>query len=838
MNTLDEMVDGHGGFRPHWRPLLAALGQLGREVLTERAQQLDRAFAEEGMTSLLPGPVSAPAAWRCDPIPLILDPAEFDSLAEGLAQRAALLERVLRDVYGPQHLLAEGALPPALVYANPAFLRACRHPAGHAGPLLQSYAADLLRGPDGRWRVLADRTAAPSGIAHALENRRAMARHIPEFARVTELRRLLPFFDIWQDALQRLAPAENPGVALLTPGHASPLWFEHVVLARELSCALVEGGDLTVRDGALYLKTLRGLQRVDVLLRRQDGRTIDPLEAEQNTLQGVAGLLDAARTGTVRIANDPGTGFAEAPALAAFLPALARRLLGEELRLPGAHTLWLGDPSARDQIGHGFDRWLVRSAVDGTVRSIRAGALSPADRHSLAQRILAAPGEYAVSEALDGSFTPCLSPEGLVPRPVMLRLFLVFDGQRWHALPGGLARTLAAPDPASGRRPRTALAKDVWVPAQDGLDILGPRSLSIAALPIRRGSGDLPSRVADNFFWLGRYLERLESAARLLRAGAARLARPSPTPREAVELKSLCACLARAELLDAETAQAGLAGIGTGALSRALLRAMREGGPVAGLLGQVSRLTELLRDRLTGEMHLALQRGLRQLRDALRGIAPARDAARELEQLDQTCALVLGFAATVAGLAAENMVRGGGRLFLDLGRRVERAQNVVAELARALDQPGAATQPARLEPGLRLALELRDSVITYRSRYLTVMQPAPVLDLVLADEGNPRGLAFQLRAARDTLADLAGEAESSLVTLAEQLLEETRDMVREVAASPAQAEAAIRLLPRLKAMEGAVAALSDRVSRRYFALLPAPQSLGHGSSTGRLRGAA
>jgi uncharacterized circularly permuted ATP-grasp superfamily protein/uncharacterized alpha-E superfamily protein len=833
------MVDGSGGFRPQWRSLLGALAALGREALAERALLLDRAFADEGMPSLLPGPAAAEAAgpWRCDPIPLILAPAEFDAIAAGLAQRATLLEAVLQDVYGPQRLLAEGALPPALVYANPAFLRACRPRTGPVAPLLHSYAADLLRGPDGQWRVLADRTAMPAGIAHALENRRALARHIPEFTRARELRRLGPFFDIWQDALQRLAPADNPGVALLTNGHASPLWFEHVVLARELSCALVEGGDLTVRDGVLYLKTLRGLQRVDVLLRRQDGRTIDPLEAEQSAMQGVAGLLDAARGGAVRIVNHPGTGFAEAPALAAFLPALAERLLGEKLLQPGARTLWLGDPVAWDRVGGALDRWLVRHAMDGTVASIRAGALDPAARLQLAQRILAAPEDFAVAEALPASVAPCLSPDGLVPRPVVLRVFLVFDGSRWHAMQGGLARTLAEPDPASGQRSRTVLAKDVWVPAEDGLEIHGPRPLAVAALPIRRGAGDLPSRVADNFFWLGRYLERLESAARLLRAGAARLVRSAPTPREVAELRSLSACLVRAELLEAEAAQAGLAGLSTAALTRALLRATREGGPVVGLLNQVAHLAELLRDRLTGEMHLALQRGMRQLAETL-STAPGRDEALGLDQLSHASAGVLSFAATVAGLAAENMVRGGGRLFLDLGRRVERAQIVVAELSRALDQPGVVTQPARLEPGLRLALERRDSVITYRSRYLTVLQPAPVLDLLLADEGNPRGLAFQLAAARDTLRDLAGDAEAPLAILAEQLLEEARDMVSMVAEAPAQAEAAVRLLPRLKAMEGAVAALSDRVSRRYFALLPVPHALGHGTGTGRLRGAA
>jgi uncharacterized alpha-E superfamily protein len=362
--------------------------------------------------------------------------------------------------------------------------------------------------------------------------------------------------------------------------------------------------------------------------------------------------------------------------------------------------------------------------------------------------------------------------------------------------------------------------------------------VAVPALAIRRTSGDLPSRVADNFFWLGRYLERLESAARLLRSGASRLGRTTPAPRELAELRSLSACLVRAELLDAETAQAGVHGLGTRPLTHALLLAMREGGPVAGLVGKVARMTELLRDRLTGEMQRALQQGLRDLGLLLRPLPAAQEETQGLDHLTAASNGVLTFAATVAGLAAENMVRGGGRLFLDLGRRVERAQAIVAELARALDQPGAATQPARLEPGLRLALELRDSVITYRSRYLTVLQAAPVLDLVLADEGNPRGLAFQLAAARDMLIDLDGDAASPLAAAAGQLLEEARAMVREVADAAIQAEAATRLPPRLRAMEGAVAALSNRISRQYFTLLPAAHSLGPTAPGGRLRGAA
>jgi uncharacterized circularly permuted ATP-grasp superfamily protein/uncharacterized alpha-E superfamily protein len=836
----DEMVDGSGGLRLPWRQVHANLTGLGREVLADRARQLDRIFAEEGLTGLLPG--AAPMGWRCDPIPLPLGATEFASLAAGLAQRAQLLEAVLADVYGPQHLLAKGALPPALVYANPGFLRPFRSIGAHGlpasrPPRLQLYAAELLRDPNGQWRVIADRTADAAGTAYALENRRSLARVVPELFRGQQIRRLRPFFENWQDALQRLAPAGggNPGLALLTAGSGDKLWFEHVVLARELSCALVEGGDLTVRDGTLFLKTLRGLSRVDVLLRRQDGRTLDPLELESGPTRGagagIPGLLDAMREGSVRVVNDAGAGFVEAPALAAFLPDLARRLLGEELRLPGIAARWLGDGAAREAVLADLTHWRIRSAFDGSESPLLPAQMPPEERAALAARIAAHGEAFVALPMLTPSVAPWQSPEGKVPRPVVLRLFLLFDGTHWQAMPGGLARALSEQDALTGRLPLHALSKDVWVAAEDEADIHGPSQITVPALAIRRTAGDLPSRVGDNFFWLGRYLERLEGTARLVRLTIAWLERPTPTPREMAELQSLVSCLAAAGLVE-EQAVHGLAGE---ALARALRQLARDGGRLAGLLAELTRLTELLRDRLTGEVYAAISQHLRALSQGLR---KAADAAKGLEPLAQAMAAVLGFSATVAGLAAENMVRGGGRLFLDLGRRMERARAIATELGCVLDQPGASHLPSRLEPGLRLALELRDSVITYRSRYLTVLQPAPVLDLVLADEGNPRGLAFQLVAVRDMLAELGGRTDAALAQSAATLLEEVRAMVQGVLDAPQQAAAALALPPRLKALAESVAQLSDRIGRRYFALLPAVRSVGLEGETRRLRGIA
>jgi uncharacterized circularly permuted ATP-grasp superfamily protein/uncharacterized alpha-E superfamily protein len=822
--SIDEMVDGRRGVRPHWRTMLSVLTSLGHDALAERAQRLDRIAAEEGITSLLPG--AAPDAWRLDPIPLPLPAAEFAALEQGLIQRARLLDAVLTDLYGPQTLLATGALPPALVYANPDFLRPCRNPEGNPpAHRLQFYAADLVRDADSAWRVVADHTGWPEGAAQARENRRRLGRVLPEVFASQLLCPVSPFLESWQDLLPQLAPAAAPrqgGVALLTPGHVSAHWFDHVLLSRDLACALVEGGDLTVRGGGLYLKTLRGLQPITVLLRAQQGQRVDPLELNPDP-SGIPGLLDAARAGSVRIVNDPGSHLTEAPALAAFLPRLAHALLGEDLLLRDVETVWLGDAAARGRVMANRSAWRVRPACNPIAPPIDIDALDAKARDELLHRLAVAPWRFAATVPATPSATPCLGRDGLDPRPVVVRMFLLFDGTAWRVMPGGLGSVLPDGGPLMWPRAGHGLAKDVWVLSENPAAIAGTPVARVPALEIRRTAGDLPSRVADDFFWLGRYLERLEGAARWLRAAIHRVGRPMPTSHQHAELDVLVSVLTQAGLLNAET----VVGVSVPVLTQALLRAAGSWGAIHALLGQVSMVVARLRDRITAEMHAIIARELRELEDLLSHIAPGADgAAREHASL--ALSRVLEFSATVAGLAAENMVRGGGRLFLDLGRRIERAQAIADELACALEFPGATEQPARAEHGLRLALELRDSVITYRSRYLAVLQPAPALDLMLADDGNPRGLAYQLVAAQRMLADIAGAADTSLVGMATGLLDAVQAMVRDVADAPDQERAALALPGRLRSLRDDVAELSDRLSRRYFALLPTARAVGLG----------
>ncbi len=832
---LDEMVDGAGQFRQHWRRILGPLFGLGSDELAERSRSLKRAFAEEGFTSVLPGARSVD--WHCDPIPLLLAGEDFASLERGLAQRATLLEVVLRDIYGPQNLLAGGALPPALVFPNPSFLRPCRATDGRAGtlPLMQSYAADLVRGPDGRWVVLADRTGGPGGAAYALENRRMLARMLPEVFRGQADPAAL---DLLRDVAGRAAagrrPRQQPGVALLTPGHADPAWFEHVLLARELSCALVEGRDLTVRGGRVFLKTLRGLQPVDVLLRCQEGASVDPLEMDSpGLITGIPGLLDAARGGEIRIFNDPGTGFAESPALSAFLPDLALRLLGEPLQLPSALTLWLGQERAREIVAGDLGNWLIRSAHDGANAPLDAGGLSRAGNDRLAAEIAAHPWRFAATAAIPPSVAPCVGEAAIEPRRIVLRLFLLHDGIRWQAMRGGLARALTDEESLAGRLPRQALAKDVWVLADDAAEIVGPAQTLIPPLAIRRTPADMPARIGADFFWLGRYLERLETASRLTRATVARLGRAAPRPRERAELHILLDCLVQAGFVQEESVQ----GASNAALGSVLLRMTAEGGAIVRLLGQIGRLAEQLRDRMTNELYAAVITSLRTILDEFRA-AQDVEPSRGLEGLSHALGNVLRFAATVAGLSAENMVRVGGRLFLDLGRRLERAEAISLELASALAPQGAATQPGHIEAGLRLALELRDSSITYRSRYCTVVQPAPALDLMLADDDNPRALAYQLIAARDLLSEVAGGSSTPMTRSVSDLLEEAQAIVREVARAEDQASAAAELPPRLFAIRRKIAGIGERIMRQYFELLPVAHAIGLEADRIGVRGAA
>ena len=812
----DELVTGRHQIRYHWQGLLGTMRAMPEEALRDRVERARRQLAEGGGTRAV-APDGSATEWVFEPLPLIITPPEWESLSAGLIQRARLLDAILADIYGPQRLLAERRLPPVLLHADPRFMRPCRRMDG-SGPRhrLVSYAADVVRGPDGSWSVLADHTGAPTGAGYALFLRRAMARALPEAFRSIPVREIAPFFDHWQVALRDCAPAgvANPRVALLTSGAFAHTYFEQVFLARTLGIALVEGGDLTVRADGVALKTLEGLKPVDVLLRRLDGAWCDPLELRADSTLGVSGLAGAERTGTVAIANALGSMVGQSAALSPFLPALAPHVLGEELALPALDVWWLGEEPARREVLARFDSMVVRNVMDDDREPMTVRELPGERRRELMARIDKRPWAYVAQRPVSASVAPSWSPEGLRPDPVVVRVFLVADGESYRVMPGGLGRT--APGSPLARLGRIdGRLRDVWVLAEDDSEVVVPSTARFVGAPIQRG-GDVQSRVADNLFWLGRYTERLDNSARLIRGALSRLARQPLGARDLVEVRLLALASAEARLISEQDAMSPPDSV---ALLRALTRFAGDDRAFGAALRAISRLVMTLRDRLSADMSATL--------DTLLG-SMSRRLASSTSNVDVLLALLddtIRMVATVAGLSQENMTRGAGWRFLDLGRRLERAHYVCNGAHFAFTQT-----PVIWESSMRLALELCDSTITYRGRYLGALEPAPTLDLTLLDESNPRSLAFQVHAI-DRHLDVLARTTGSRVAFDDNAL--LADMSAVVAlfqtderAWRHQGLALTRLRDTLTDTVEIFVKLSDELTRAHFSLVPAARRLG------------
>jgi uncharacterized circularly permuted ATP-grasp superfamily protein len=463
----DEVLGSGTKPRPHWGALSESLNAMGNQGLTRRWREGQRLIHDNGITyNVYSDPESTSRPWPLDPVPLMMDPAEWKTIEAAVIQRAMLFNSILADLYGPQRLLREKMLPAELVFPNPAFLRPCWGIEPPGGVFLHMYAADLARSPDGQWWVLADRTQAPSGAGYALENRLVTTRVLPDVFRASHIRRLANFFQTYREALQRLVPAnrENPRIVLLTPGPYNETYFEHAFLARYLGYTLVEGGDLTVRDNRVYLKTLGGLLPVDVIVRRQDDQFCDPLELRGDSMLGVPALVQAVRSGHVAIANSLGSGLAESPAYAAFLPGLSRLLLKEELKIPTVATWWCGQEEPLDYVLDHLGELVLKPTFPGTRGDpIFGAALSGKEREALLDRVRAEPGRYVAQERVALSTVPVWEDGPLHPRHMVVRVYAVSSGGGYAVMPGGLTRVSTSLDSMVVSIQRGGGSKDTWV---------------------------------------------------------------------------------------------------------------------------------------------------------------------------------------------------------------------------------------------------------------------------------------------------------------------------------------------------------------------------------------
>ncbi len=792
--VFDEMMDGDGRVRAHWLPFLHMLAGLGGDEINRRFAAADRYLRDSGVFyRVYEDAAGIERPWPLSHIPLIIEAGEWRQLEAGLIQRAELLEAVLADSYGPGTLTRDGRLPAALIAGNPEFLRPLVGVEPPGGAHLRFYAVDVGRGADGRWWVLNDRAQAPSGAGYAIETRLALSRAIPDIYRTARVERVAPFFQALQAELFALNRRDDARASLLTPGPMNETYFEHAYLARYLGLLLVEGEDLVVEDDGVFIRTVSGLRRIEVLLRRIDADFADPLELNAASRLGVAGLLQAVRDGEIVIINSLGAGLVEARAMLAFLPALAPIVLGAELKMSNVATWWLGRADMRREMLGKIDSMVVAAAFTEKFADPRHGSeilgakLNGTEREALMDSIRDRGIDYVVQEAVTLSSMPVWREGRLQPRPFTLRLFLARVGERWQVMPGGFVRIAEDVDARAVSLQHGAATADAWVLAH------GPVAETTLlptpeGMPVQRATGLLPSRAADNLFWVGRYVERAEATLRLVRALINRVAEADDAA--APVIASIGALLGAWNAIPSDTDHAPATFTARAALTRADL----EGG-LPRLVGAARAASSVIRDRFSPDAWLAIS-DLAKLIAAPLAIGPTESAIAERVEA------ALRIISSLSGLAQENMTQLAGWRFLELGRRIERAL-LTCRLARCFAQPGAP------DGELDVLLELADSQISYRQRYVMIAARAPVIDLVMLDPNNPRSVVFQLERIETHLGALPGRNATGRLSPVQQIAASIATRLR--TASAAAVDDGL-----IMDIEQSLMKLSDAISAAYL----------------------
>jgi uncharacterized circularly permuted ATP-grasp superfamily protein/uncharacterized alpha-E superfamily protein len=748
----DELLAAPHAPRPHWDAFIRAMAQRNVPEIGDTLAMMEREIRDHGITyNVYADPKGSDRLWEVDPLPLLLPPAEWQAIEAGVAQRAELLNQVLADVYGKQELLRSGAVPPAVIFGHSGFLHAAQGIRPSGGVHLFHYAADLARAPDGSWWVVSDRTQAPSGAGYALENRLVVSRVFPQLFSELNVQHLAGFFSMLRDSMLRLAPRGDgaPLIVLLTPGPYNETYFEHTLLARYLGFTLVEGHDLTVRDGRVWMKTVDGLKRVHGILRRQDDDYCDPLELRSDSALGIPGLTDCARRGTVFLGNALGAGVLESGALLGYLPALSQRMLGQDLLLPSVATWWLGEAAALEdaweQIDHVLIKPLERSPQEPAVFG---HMLDAKQKQALRERVAKRPQRYVAQEAVHVSQAPVLergAQPRLSARTVGLRVFAVATARGYQVMPGGLTRVAAEGNSYSITMQRGGRSKDTWVlsdaPVNDSLTLLGR---TITPDDLDKARANLPSRTAENLFWFGRYGERVDASARLLRVAISRSLGRDDAPGAfdaGAALPVLQLAGLHGLLGDPDPPAPGAPPLFPPPLAVLLRYTTHPQGALGSQVQQLGRIAFALRDRLSLDHWRTLSR-MQEDRLFAQGGTAAQQPGAVLAGLDR----IVIATTTLSGFVLDGMTRGVGWRFLSLGRRIERLSHLCSALLVATD--------AGRAHGLDWLLELADSTLTYRSRYVAAPEWLAVLDLLVRDATNPRSVAFQVKGLCEFVAKL------------------------------------------------------------------------------------
>jgi len=760
---LDEAYDETGSIRPHWRYLLHSLESLGVEQIEERQKKARRILRDDGATFKIYDEPEANQNWQLNPIPFLIESDEWSRIESGLVERAELFNLMLQDFYGEKELIRQGIIPPEILFSHQGFLRACHGMKLTSSHQLILHAVDLVRSPTGELQVMGDRTQAPSGAGYALENRTVMNRVFPSLFRDSQVHRLSLFFSRLRHGLQQLNPnGGNAHIVVLTPGIYNEAYFEHAYLANYLGFPLVQGGDLSVRNGYVWMKSLEGLKRVDVILRRVDDVYCDPVELKGDSRLGVPGLLEVARLNHVAIANPLGSSVLENPALLRYMPNIGKALLGHELQLPSVKTWWCGDRDDLEYVCKNLQQLIIKPTYRRPgLYEVYGAELDETKLQAWQNRIRKNPNQFIAQEFIQGSNTPTWHQGKLQARPSLLRTFSVAAEGSYSVMPGGLTRVNLDADRKIIAGQRGSVSKDTWVLASEPEKQISLRQTNTYTQPDVNQS--LPSRVVENLFWMGRYAERAESALRLLRTVFIQLNKTEKLSENASKILLKAVTNVTSTYPGFTTLHDELFAEPNPELISVVLDHQRMGS-IANNLKAMIFAAEQVKEQFSSDT----QRVINNIGDQLAELTSTFDS-ESLSAPEEALTPLITNLLALAGLVHESMTRDYGWRFIEIGRHLERSIQIINSIRSLLT---ICTDEVEQEILIESCLLSGEALISYRRIYQNGIHIEQALEMTLLNTANPRSLIFQLNILSKHFADLP-KPERNISAQEKYLLEAT-----------------------------------------------------------------
>jgi len=465
-DTFDEMLDARAQPRRSYRRLHKELLRLTPEELWRSKHQADLSFFNQGITFTVYGrQEGTERIFPHDLLPRIVSGADWDTIERGLTQRVTALNLFLHDLYHERRILKDGIVPSEVIYTCRHYRRQMTDVRVPRDAYVNVMGTDLVRLPDGQFVVLEDNLRVPSGVSYMLSSRKVMKQIFPALFRKYGVRPIEQYSQVLLSTLRSLAPdgRGDPTIVLLTPGVYNSAYYEHAFLARQMGIELVEGRDLVVHDNVVYMRTTKGLQRVDVIYRRVDDDFLDPLAFRVDSSLGSPGLFSAYRAGNVTLANALGTGVADDKAIYAYVPRIIRYYLDQDPILANVETMLMTEEAHRNHVCDRLAEYVVKAVGESGGYGMLIGPHSTeSQREEMRARILADPRNYIAQPVLSLSTAPCFIDGAIEPRHVDLRPYVLF-GEKTTIVPGGLTRVALRKGSLVVNSSQGGGSKDTWV---------------------------------------------------------------------------------------------------------------------------------------------------------------------------------------------------------------------------------------------------------------------------------------------------------------------------------------------------------------------------------------